>query len=506
MNTHRTMTSSRDFLKRYMNCAVKIETAQKFYTLVCLILLVGFCQSMVFEGRVQAEVNSVSGSYYIDPVGGNDENDGSPSAPWKSFRNIISYYQADYRPSEWVELKPGDCIVLKEGVYEETFHPGEWNKGPDGGGSFIAYFRGMHGRQDNPFVLKAYPGHKPIIDPKGKGIGVSIFQSSHWLVEGIEIRNAYGRGLSLDESKEVEVKNIHIHDTDGVDNNNIAGLYVTDCWNVEVSESTFNDNYDRICADTNGKATENSSNVVIFGGMTGGNISIHDCLVYQSLLLSHELSGGGIKYKHASRVPQAFFHVHHNTFKNCKFFAFGSGTANTHFHHNLIVGGEGIVSRDFGGVTHQVNQIFEYNTVYGAAGFSMSPTTHWRNNAFPDDPKNIIFRNNIVYDTSIKYTNERGIVVVGTYMNDQVYKATIRELEFKQNCYYNPNGPVQFNMAAGFNYKDGYREGGVFSLSQWQESCGFDTDSIGADPQFIDAANGDFRLKDGSPCKMSGRY
>jgi hypothetical protein len=51
-----------------------------------------------------------------------------------------------------------------------------------------------------------------------------------WEVEGIEIRNAYGRGISLDESREIKVHNVHIHDTDGVDNNNIAGLYITDCW------------------------------------------------------------------------------------------------------------------------------------------------------------------------------------------------------------------------------------------------------------------------------------
>jgi hypothetical protein len=170
------------------------------------------------------------------------------------------------------------------------------------------------------------------------------------------------------------------------------------------------------------------------------------------------------------------------------------------------VKGAGISSRDFGGVTHQVNQVFEYNTLYDTSGFQLRPTVRWRNDEFPEDPKNIVFRNNVVYDTRAKYSNEHAILVVGAYMDDETYRATIPELKFKQNCYYNPNGPVQFNMAAGFNYKYDYREGGVFSLKQWQESYGYDEDSIEADPMFVDVSKESFRLKDSSPCKNMGAY
>jgi len=445
-------------------------------------------------------------SYYIDPVNGSDKENGNKAAPWKSFKNIISYYKPGYRHPGWVELAPGDCIYLMNGVYSEILHPGEWKKGPTGGGSFIAYFRGTRGDKRNRFQIKAYPGHKPIIDAQGKGTGISIFQAGNWGIEGIEVRNAYGRGISLTESKEITLHDVHIHDTDGVDNHNIAGLGITDCRNVEVHSCVFNDNYDRTCADTNGKATENSTNVVIFGGMQGGNITIHHCLIYQFLALSHKLSGGGIKYKHASRIPEAYFRVHHNTFKNCKFFAFGTGTANTHFHHNLIVGGGGISSRDFGGVTHQVNQVFEYNTIYDASGFKMNPTTRWRNKAFPDDPKNIIFKNNIVYDTCTSYSQEWGIVSVGTYISDELYSIILPELKFENNCYYNPNRAAQFNIAAGFNYKKEYREGGSYSLKQWQTKYGYDLNSLEADPLFMDAGSGDFRLQIGSACKNMGRH
>ncbi len=473
---------------------------------VAFAVVVILCGRIVQAGGTVGEPHGPGRTYCLDPVHGSDENDGSVSSPWKSFRKINSYYQASYRPAGWVQLQPGDTILLKEGVYRAVFQPGEWQKGPTGGGSFVAYFRGSKGDPNRPFALKAWPGQHPILDPNGKGIGLSIFQSSHWQVEGIEIRNAYGRGLSIDESQEVRVQGVHIHDTDGVDNDNIAGLYLTDCWNVEIADCVFHDNYDRTCADTNGRATENSANVVIFGGLHGGNITIHHCQVYQSLPLSHALSGGGIKYKHASRVPDARFEIHHNEFRNCKFFAFGSGTANTHFHHNLIVGGAGLSSRDFGGVTHQVNQVFEYNTLYDTSGFLLQPTTQWRSEASPNDPQKIVFTHNIVYDTRPEYSQESGIVVIGTYMDDETYRATVPQLIFQKNCYFNPHRAVQFNIAAGFNDKEGYREGGVLSLASWRQTYGYDSDSIETDPRFLDTQGNDFRLRADSPCPNLGRF
>jgi len=446
---------------------------------------------------------AIGKSYYLDPVKGSDDNNGASKTPWKSFKNIISYYKASYRPEGWVALQPGDCIYLKNGIYSEILHPGGWREGPTGGGSFIAYFRGQTGESSDPIRLKAFPGHKPIIDSKGRGIAISVFQSANWEIEGIEVRNAYGRGISLSESRYVTLHDAHVHDTDGVDNNNIAGLYIVDCWNVEVYDSIFHDNYDRTCADTNGRATENSTNIVIFGGTKGGNIEIHHCRIFQSLPLSHRLSGGGIKYKHASRVPEAYFRVHHNEFRNCKFFSFGSGTANTHFHHNLIIGGGGISSRDFGGVTHQVNQVFEHNTIYGTYGFHMNPTLRWRNDFFPNDPGNIIFRRNIVYDQTSSYSAERGIVTIGTYMPDAVYEITARELKFERNCYFNPNTGIQFNIAAGFNYKDRHVKGSTYSLSEWQRVYGFDADSLETDPMFTNPEEGDFTLTADSPVKES---
>ena len=79
-------------------------------------------------------------------------------------------------------------------------------------------------------------------------------------------------------------------------------------------------------------------------------------------------------------------------------------------------------------------------------------------------------------------------------------------MKYENNCYYNPNKAVQFNIAAGFNYKKEYGEGGSYSLKQWQKRYGFDSNSFEADPLFMDAGSGDFRLQSGSACKNMGRY
>lgn len=466
--------------------------------LVCLGFLV-LLLTLVAEAAIAAD-------YYIDPVNGSDDTgNGSLANPWKSFENIIKYYKSSYRPSGWVDFQPGDTIYLMDGVYSQIVHPGD-GSGTDGGGSYIVYFRTKHGDSENQFHIRPYPGHHPIIDPQYNGIGIYVLQSSWWQIEGLEVRNAYGRGILIAETDRVKIHNVHIYDTDGVDNNNIAGLYISSSTNVEVYDSIFNDNYDRTCADTGGKATENSCNAVIFSGAQGGDVTIHDCNFYQSLPLSDDKSGAGLKYKHASRDPDAFFHVYNNIFTNHKFFAFGSGTANTHFHHNIINGGGSISSRDFGGTTHQVNQLFEYNTIYDSTGFGMSPTTGWRNEQFPDDPKNITYRNNIVYDTSTSYSQERATVGIGTYMSDELYYIVVPELHFGKNCYYNPNRAVQFNIAAGFNYKPDYAEGGQYSLGQWQTTYGYDLNSLETAPLFVDPNSGDFRLQTCSPCANMGRY
>jgi hypothetical protein len=484
---------------------MKSNLNNRVYYPVIWTVLICMLVSLVCANPV-CEATGTGNCYYLDPVHGHDDNDGSLAAPWKSFRNVVSYYKSQYRPAGWVALQPGDCLYLMDGTYSDIIYPGAWRIPPEegGGGGHIAYFRQIHAGNGQLFYIKAYPGHRPVFDLQFNGTGIRISQSSFWDISGIEIKHAYGVGLKLSESSQVKLHDIYIHDTDGVDNNNMAGLSMTGAHEVEVYRSEFHDNYDRTCADTDGRATSNSSNIVIFGGR---NVAIHDCLIWQSLPITHEKSGAGLKYKHASSDPNAYFHVYRNTFENCKFFAMQSATPNTHFHHNIVIGGShGVSCKNGGGITHQINQVYEFNTFYGTTSLGVNPSITYRNDEFPDIPKNIVFRNNIVYDTATRYWDEWSVFGLATYMSDDLYHILLPEMTLDNNCYFNPFLPVQFGFAAGFNSREGYGLGSTYALREWQVEYGYDINSIEVDPLFVDPANGDFHLKPGTPCTNMGRY
>ncbi|MHC4738428.1 MAG: right-handed parallel beta-helix repeat-containing protein [Planctomycetota bacterium] len=449
-------------------------------------------------------VSAMATDYYIDPVSGSDTTgDGSLGNPWKSFTNIISYYTGSYRPSGWVDIQAGDTIYLMNGTHNTIVHPGDGG-GPSGGGSQIAYFRHEDGNSSNWIYIKAYPGHSPVMDPQYNGKGINIYQCEYWDVSGIEIRNAYSRGVVLGDSDHIKVYDMEIHDTNGRNDNNICGLEVKNTGDVEVYDCVFYDNYDRTGAQGH---PANSTGMVCFNGFNQnhGDVIVHDCQFYQTQPTSG-ISGAGLKYKHSNQNPAAVFHVYNNTFRNNKYFGVGSGNANTHVHHNLFVEGGSIRSVDEGGITHQNNQLFEYNTIYKSKAFTFNPTTNYINEDFPNDPNNIVYRNNIAYDIAASYGSENGMVDVGCYMTDVLYYLTLPEMHFHKNCYYNPNRSAQFNIAAGFNYKPEYAEGGQYSFSQWQSIYGYDLDSVETDPLFIDAENDDFRLQPCSPCANMGVY
>jgi hypothetical protein len=438
--------------------------------------------------------------YYLDPAG-SDSNPGTLAAPWKSFKNIASYYTGSFQPAGWVNLQGGDYVYLKSGVYTQTVTPGD-GSGANGGGKFIAYFRGKNGSSNARITVKAYPGHTPILDPAKTGLGIYLLQSSWWKFEGFHIRNAYPDGFSIAEADQILVDKIQVYDTDGVDNNNMSGMNLLSSTNIEISNSVFHDNYDRTNADTGGEATENSSNMVLFGG---GNVTVRDSVFYQTPSITSSKSGACLKYKHGFDDPNLYFRVYNNQFRNCKFYSIGTGAPNSHIHHNVIITGDGINTRDFGGRTYQSNQLFEYNTFYNNNSiFNFDPSTEWQNANFPSLPKNIAFKNNIAIDMRNSSLTDDAIITVGNYMSDATYQKTISQITFSDNCYYKPNASLTFSIGAvnGGSYGS---LGALYSFANWKAQ-GFDTAAVNAQPVFVNAAGGDYRLTQASPCQGKGAH
>lgn len=445
------------------------------------------------------EADAGASCYYVNAATGDDSSgDGSYENPWRSLANVVSYYGTPGEngstpaPSSAIGLNAGDVVYLFDGTYADTYNYQGMQQ--------VARFRGLDGTSSARIRLSAYPGQKPIVDGGGQGIAIVLTQSSGWEISGLEIVNGEGAGLRLEEADDVFVSHMHIHDTDGIDNDNIAGLYAVSATHVEIACSLFHDNYDHENADTGGEATENSSNLVLF---SGGDIRIHHSRFWQTPEPTAAKTGGCIKYKHSASVATGKFEVDHNEISSCKFFGVGTGTQHSHVHHNLITDGESIVSRDFGGPTHQTDQVFEYNTFYMAGGLDMNPTDEWSDSTF-DDPKGIVFSHNIVVHDLPNPSQESATVLIGTYGSDALFDKTTPELTLEANCYFNTSGAPSFALFAanGGNYGS---KGDQYTFAEWQ-GLGYDVGSLNVDPMLSDAANGDLEPTSGSPCAAMGAY
>ncbi len=145
--------------------------------------------------------------YYVSNSEGNDKNDGSMKAPWKSINKISS-----------MTFKPGDKILLKKGDV--------WTHQ-------VLYLRG-NGTSKNGIILSSYGTSKllPVIknpafdidtrfatNNNKATVGIKIDTYSGWKIGGIEISNAMFGIVFFNKSNTtvdgLSIENCYIHDIDG---------------------------------------------------------------------------------------------------------------------------------------------------------------------------------------------------------------------------------------------------------------------------------------------------
>ncbi len=429
--------------------------------------------------------------YYIDPVNGNDLNDsGKFATPWRSFRNIITYYpNHQYEPAKWVDINPGDYIYLRAGTHNTVVTPGD-DGGASGGAKAIAYFRGEIGDPTAWYHITAYPGETVVVDAGSQGSGIYVLQGGYWDISGFTIQHAFaseGGGITDAENTGMKIHDMRIIDNGGPGNDNASGYHMAWSKDVEIYNSYFANNYDRNASD----GVHWGQHAIFFDG---GSVDVHDNTFEQTTG-----RGACVFYKHAALGSADHFYVYRNSFNNCTGVGLGSGTQNTWFHHNIVSNGEGIMSEDFGGTTHQNDQLFEFNTLYNTSGFYMDPTDQYGN------PSNITWRNNIIYDTRTTFNSDNATVNIGPYRSDALYDITVPQLHFSGNCYHDSNPPVvpEFGLfSAGGSYG---AKGGLYDIAGWR-GLGFDVDAVVANPEFVNPAGGDFHTSANSPCAGMGAY
>ena len=401
--------------------------------------------------------------YYISKLSGSDSNPGTFNAPWKTYLNIVKYLGGAPKPSGWVELKPGDVVYFMNGIYDESYR--------DDGLNNALRLQDLNGTQNNPIAIKAYPGALPVIAPSKKGYGIHLAFSEYVIIEGLEITKAWQSGFFMETSSNVELRNMWVHDVDGEDNENVAGIYLVGPETIEIHHSLIHDNYDRKNSDTGGKKTENSRNIVLFKGK---NAFLHHNVIFQTPPTSADKTGACVTYKHSSLNSSSVFKFHDNILWNCFFNSVGSGTYNTHIHHNLILDSDPILMVDHGGDTHIIDAVIENNTFINSSAMQYDPTTDW------GPLGKLTFRKNVISDKQ-SYHQEKAVITVHTYGSNSLYNSVVGGglLEVTQNCYYNSSHPLKFCL---FCENDGAgNQGGFYNFSAWQ-SAGFDGGSQSTNP------------------------
>lgn len=433
----------------------------------------------------QLETRQLLTAYYIDPVGGSDANIGSFDKPFRTVQNLTSWAAneglANYHP-----LVAGDTVYLREGVHDWsallTPNPNRV------GAAFL--LRDIHGTETSPITIQAFPGEHAIVKGQVAGIEnmpIYILQSSHVKILGLEITGTYGGGIWVAEATDVEIANNYIHDVDGYQNNNLAGIHTLSVVGLHIHHNLLHDNYDQ-SAVQQGRVSENSRNIVIFADGSD-RVEIDHNKVFNTPPAGGQQTGGGIWVKHASVIPNASFEIHDNIVHDVSFSAIGGQTPNLHMDHNLIVDGAPFL------VTGGANFIFPglvlgHNTWVGSPAINLYgvegniPTS-----GFLD------FRNNVVVDNASLYNIDRGIIRLAPYGSDADYRTAVapQNLVFDQNVYFNPgaSSAPRWNIFSANGGEFGVL-GGLLDFADWQAlgtswPQGLDRHSLVADPQ-LDAS------------------
>ncbi|MFB7037435.1 MULTISPECIES: sigma-70 family RNA polymerase sigma factor [unclassified Streptomyces] len=189
--------------------------------------------------RTSLPAKAPAPTYFVSP-GGSDSNPGtSAGSPFRTLQKAAD------------TAGPGDVVAVMNGTYTE----------PRKGSNVLTVKRS--GRPGAPITFTAYPGHRPVLNPKTAWNGISVYGASHVVIKNLEVKGN-NAALSLADAERSSSK------TDPT--------YNTNCISVEKNREsgTFPHHVDII-----------------------GNL-VHDC------------AGGGISAIEADHVDIIGNHVHSN--------------------------------------------------------------------------------------------------------------------------------------------------------------------------------------------------
>jgi hypothetical protein len=455
---------------------------RKFIIFLEIIMLI------IFAFEVSAEAATV---YYVDATNGNDLNDGvSEGSAWKSMNKVNGS-----------PLNPGDKVLFKRGEFwREQLKP----RNGDMTG-YITY--GAYGMGNKPLFLGS----------------VNRNNISDWTHEGGNIWIASGLSLDVgnlifnDEAAVgVKVRNEGELDTQGEfwydDVNSVLKIYSQD------NPAIYYTNIE--CALKRNIISQTNRSYIIYENLHlryGGAHGIGGSTVHHIIIRDSDFSyiggssqtptlryGNGVEFWNGS---------HDTTVERCRLWEIydaalttqGSGMNekyNQYFRNNIVWNSEFCFEFWNGPATSTTNNIyFEYNTCANAGhGWGhgqrwLETDAGWHNGRHLLMEYNPAITTEIYVLNNIFYEGRHSLFVLFNVWNG------IENLILDHNIWYDPSG-IMIYYWCSYDTCDG--EYTMNELAQYQSDTGKDTNSLAADPLFLNMGNNDYRPVTGSPaCTLS---
>lgn len=447
---------------------------------------------------------STSGSYFVSS-GGSDSNPGTESRPWKTIQKAAE------------SAAPGSTVFIKAGTYYERI-----NVKVSGVSS------------EKPIIFRNYQNDQVIIDgskssPEEEAL-IQIRDRSFIQLIGLEIMNNVNEdedyfvtGIGIwGKGEGIEIRDCKIHHIWYIGSDNDSGAQAIAVYGRDDSEPIAglvidgNEIWDIKCG---------SSEAVALNGNVEGfrftNNYVHDNNNIGLALIGDELFGDEpvCSSEANNRARNGFVGYNRIERNSCEknpcypkddFSAGGiyaDGAKDVTVAYNTCVGND--IGIEVGNETKNKvcsGILVRDNLIYGnnACGIEVGGydiNRGWaadcrflNNTLYNNDTRNqergeinIAKSRDLLFSGNIVYTGRQNLVVT----TEQFGKEYIERIHFNHNIYYGPGG------ARGLRFIG--VSTGMVGLNMWKNKTGQDDSSMIADPKFIDAAQGDFRLQERSP-------
>ncbi|WP_334072462.1 right-handed parallel beta-helix repeat-containing protein [Paenibacillus sp. A14] len=472
----------------------------------CLTMVLGFGLA---AGNVQPPAASAAGAEYYVATSGSDSNAGTSGAPWKTLQHA-----ADTVP-------PGSTVYVRGGVYKEKLKITRSGSAAQG-----------------PIVFASYGAESAIIDGSGLSVSgteglIELSDVDYVTVQGFEIR-----GFTTASKNAVPV-GIYVHGSGGFINLSDNKIH-------DIKNTAKPTGGDRLGRDAHG--------IAVYG--TKAPASLHDLTIsgnelYNLVLGSSEalvLNGNVDGFAVTDNL------VHDNDNIGIDLIGFEGTAPKTAYDQarNGLVKGNRVYNNS---VKNNPSYGKDDNSAGGIYVDGGKDSIIERNYSYNNDigveiasehagkaTSNITVRSNVIYNNRLTgiamggYDDERGSTVNCKIVNNTVYKNDTlngyngqllvqydtRNNVIKNNIFVanstdvliynaftkNSGNVVDYNLyfapGGGSDATWTWKNKEYTGFSAYKSGTGNDAHSLFADPEFVNAAGGDFHLKSSSPAIDAG--